>query len=331
MPITAVSATTPFIPTPVTGPAATADGPVNPLAQGDSLQVGQQGVLPAALRQKLAGKVPAGITLEGLGATDAPTLRTVAMQAKQPRAITHEEALRVRRAALTQLQAGAMPGSPVAAIAGATVAILDGGAGAGTFRLTEFADRVLDWVAMAGDEQFAVTPGVTVTDGLKVMIRGLLDTRGADPTSDGPVFRAALAQAAQMAAPGSFVSVLVKAHDSLGRQVTSARDNAQLAEQALNELTTITAFDTLGGNSPKALRAVAKHANWALTWTDVERITLKAAAVRTIAGMATAGSKVAYVANDALRLVAGAASTTEQDQILKSALDVIAGARDDEF
>jgi hypothetical protein len=313
------------------GPAATIPPQVNPLAQGDGLKVGQQGELPASLRQKLTGKIPGAISLESLTIPDVASLRATALQAKQPRAVTHDDALRVRRAALVQLQTGAQSGSAVSAIAGATAAILDGSAGVGTFRLTEFTDRVLDWIATTGDEQFAVTPGVSVADGMKAMVKGLLETRGADPTTDGPAFSAALAQAAQMAAPGSFVASLVKAHETLGRQVTSPRDQAQLAEQALNELTMVNAYDVLAGGTPKALRAVAKHANWMLTYTDAERISLKSAALRTIAGMSAPNSKVAYVANDSLRLAAAAGSVMEQDRTLKAALDLISTAQDAEF
>ncbi len=301
-------------------------------AQGDHLQLPPQGGLPAALRQKLAGTVPgSAISFEAQAAPDVAALRQAATQARQPRGITHDEAVSVRRTALTQLQAGAQAGSPVAAIAGATLGILDGSAGAGLFRLTEFTDRVLDWVATAPDSQFVVTAGNTAADGLRVLAHGLTETRGSDPTSDGPTYATALNQAARLAAPGSFVSALVQAHEGLAKQLSSPRDKAVLAEQALLEIANVTAYDLLMGGGGKALRALARHANWTLTMTDAERITLKSAALRTIAGQATMNSKVAYVANDALRIVAGASSLTEQDAALKAALDLIATAVDSDF
>jgi hypothetical protein len=303
---------------------------VNPLAQGDGPP---QGGLPASLRQKLIGKVPGALSFDSLKAGDVPvpSLRAVAVQARAPRGVTHDEALRVRRAALVQLQTGAQAGSPVAAVAGATLAILDSSGGVGLFRQTEFTDRVLGWVATTGNEQFAATPGVTVADGLKAVFTGLAETRGADPAADAPLTQAALTQAAQLSAPGSFVSSLVQAHDHLARQLVSSQDKAQLAEQALKELTTITSYDVVSGGHGRALRALARHANWALTWTDADRVTLKTAALRTIASMAGPQAKVTFIANDAQRLLAGARSFIDQDFILKSALETIQTATDADF
>jgi hypothetical protein len=330
MPIAAVRSL-PFSLSEATVPArATTEAPeANPYTQGD--QGPDKGGLSAALRQKLTGKIPGAIPLESLSLPDVPTLRAAAVQAREPRGTTHDEALRVRRAALVQLQTGAQSGSPVAAVATANLAILDGGTGASHFRHTVFTDRALAWVATADDKQFAIGPGVTIADGLRAMAKGLTETRGADPTSDGPIYQAALAQAASLATPGSYVASLVQAHETLAKQISSPRDKAQLAEQALNELTTVTAFDVLAGGGAKALRAVARQANWTLTMTDAERITLKSAALRTIAGMSAPTSRAAHVANDALRLVAGATSLTEQDTALKNALDILATAGDADF
>jgi hypothetical protein len=47
--------------------------------------------------------------------------------------------------------------------------------------------------------------------------------------------------------------------------------------------------------------------------------------------MSAPTSRAAHVANDALRLVAGATSLTEQDVALKNALDILATAGDTEF
>jgi hypothetical protein len=312
--------------------AAVSADHATPPAQGDQLQVPPQGGLPAALRQKISGTVPgSAISFESQTAPDVAALRQAALQARQPRGITHNEAVSVRRTALMQLQAGSQAGSPVAAIAGATLGILDGSAGVGLFRLTEFTDRVLDWVAGTPDHQFVVTPGNTAADGLRALANGLTETRGADPTSDGPAYASALNQAARLAAPGSFVAGLVLAHESLAKQLTSPRDKATLAEQALLEFANVTAYDMLMGGGGKALRTLARQANWTLTMTNADRIALKSAALRTIAGQASVNSKVAYVANDALRIVAGASSITEQDSALKAALDLIATAVDSDF
>ena len=311
------------------------DPPVKALQTGDAVTIQHPGGGPFdALRAKLGGNAPSLSLQFDAGATKAvdPTaLRQAAIQGRKPMGVTHDEAFKVKRAALVQLQQ-AQAGSAVAALATASLAVIDGATSASLFRRTEFCDKIFDSIAVAADDQFlAPAVGSSAATSSRTLANGIVETRGANAGEEGDLNRVALVQVQRLATPGSYVAGLLDANQQVSRALTSEADKSQLADQALKEVTSAPDTDFILGSTPRIGRSLAKEAQWTLSGSDADRILLKSNALRQIARIAQPTSRVAAVANEALRITAAATSVAEQDNALKNALDAITMAGDSEF
>ncbi|MBC7543111.1 MAG: hypothetical protein H7338_10300, partial [Candidatus Sericytochromatia bacterium] len=316
------------------GRPAPATTPAMPLVVGDTFRARPvQGGLSEALKVKLAGNVP-GATFQFEGhhdPVDPTALRQAAIVGRKPLGVSHDVALAAKRAALVTLQ-GAQGGSNVANLATTSLAVIDGAGSITAFRRTEYADTILDIVAMAADAQFLTAiSGNPNAMSARTMARGIMDTRNTNAGEEATLNGIVVAQVKRLASPGSYVAGLIDANQQLIRTLTTELDRTQLTDLALKDVAVAPDADFALGNDARIVRALARQVTRVLSANDTARVLLQSTALRQITRMVPLTARVAAVANEALSRVAAAPSLGAQDAALKYALDSIQAAADGDF